>query len=355
MFRVEYGPRGARRTERVKGTKRDGHRHVGPSTGRGRGDRVGRRRAAGRPPGVVTVGTWMDHWAVHVVGARKGRHGDGLSASSKRREAWAIGEIKKALGDRSLRTLTSEDVETFLGQRAVGIGCERRPWTQDSCKDVKNLLARALDAAINRGHTSAPNKARDAGIPGTAALPEKRDALDKADARALYRAARADGSPASLVLALQLTTGLRPGEAFGLQWGRVDMDEHTLRIARAKTPTGRRTLHLSDAAMAVLVEARRAAELRSRDPEAFVFPGIRSPHVTEYALIAKLEALCTAEAITIPTRRVAAVTASPRITPHVRLSHAGRRRLATTGRRNHGRQTRNGPPDLRPRHRICPR
>ena len=305
VWRVEYGPVGNRRTERVVGSRAKAAdvlsqlREEAKATGLNGAVPHGGRKA-------WTVGTWVAYWKSNIVGARKGRHGDGLSENSLRREAWAVAEITRALGDKSLRTLKVEDVTDFLNKRAAGIGCQRRAWKHDSCKDVKNLLARALESAINLGYASAPNKAKLAGLPEHAVLAEKRDALSKADARTLYTAARKagqvakDNDVAGLVLALQLTTGLRPREAFTLTWGQVDMDAATLRINRTKTPGGRRTLQLSGAAMAVLTDARKAAQLSARSPRAYVFPGaVRSPHVHERQLIETLEAICEAEGVRI--------------------------------------------------------
>ena len=170
VWRVEYGPRGNRRTERVRGSKRDALnvlaqlRNEAKTTGlNGAAPRGGRK--------AWTVGTWVDYWKANIVGARDGRHGDGLSASSLRREAWAIGEIHKALGDKSLRTLTVEDVTDFLNDRAAGIGCERRPWKQASCRDVKNLLGAGLRfrdqswlrLGAEQGQARGPTRARRTG------------------------------------------------------------------------------------------------------------------------------------------------------------------------------------------------
>jgi integrase len=95
-----------------------------------------------------------------------------------------------------------------------------------------------------------------------------------------------------LVIALQLATGLRPGEARTLQWGRVDLDAKTLHIDRAhtKTPNSIRTLHLADTALVVLRAAANRAQLAVRHPDAYVFPGlVRSAFVDESTLAAKLD------------------------------------------------------------------
>ena len=278
---VVVGPDGRRRSERVTGTQKDAFavrdrlRREVEATGTGTRPPRGGRKA-------WTVGTWLAYWRESVVGGREGIHGTGLSRSSLRREAWAAAEITKALGHHSLRSLAAEDVESFLAQRARGIGTERRPWSAASCKTVRNLLARALDEAIERGHAPAPNKARVVkNMPAHARRAEPQFSLTAAEAQALYKAAREDGSAAGGVVALQLSTGMRPGEVQALQWGRVDLGAQTLHVHKAKTPSGIRTLFLPPPALVVLRDALRTAELRARDPEAYVFPGaLRAAHVT---------------------------------------------------------------------------
>ena len=301
VWRVSVvGPDGRRRTERITtGDRRealalrDRLRLEVEATGTGARPPRGGRKA-------WTVGTWLAYWRASVVGGREGRHGTGLAPNSLRREAWAAGEITRALGSLSLRTLCAEDVEAFLADRAAGIGTARRPWSAASCRDVRNLLARALDEAIERGHAPAPNKARVVkNMPAHARAAEGRFSLSADQAQRLYRAAREDGSSAALVLALQLTTGMRPGEASAMQWGRVDLTGQTLRIDKAKTPTGARSLHLSGPALAVLRDALRTAELLARDPVAYVFPAVKAPHVHPRLLIETLRALCAAEKISV--------------------------------------------------------
>jgi integrase len=58
------------------------------------------------------------------------------------------------------------------------------------------------------------------------------------DMRAWLRAALDDGTPLASMLALMLLTGLRPGEASGLQWGDVDVEAATLTVRRSVTWAG---------------------------------------------------------------------------------------------------------------------
>jgi integrase len=78
-------------------------------------------------------------------------------------------------------------------------------------------------------------------------------------------AAREDGRPLALMLALMLLTGLRPGEAAGLQWGDIDFGAGTLTVRRSvawagkewhigqpKSRAGARTLSLPGLAWGLL-------------------------------------------------------------------------------------------------------
>lgn len=304
VWRIAVYPPGSDKpvTERFRGVKSDALDRCADmkrelsATGMGR---TGPRRV-GRQ--AWTVGLWMDYWHTTGVGKRKGVHGTGMAPKSLNRERWAVGEITRALGDIPLRTLTTADVSLFLAERAAGIGCERRPWKVASCQNVKNLGARAYDMAIRDGYAPAPNKFRDAAIPEHAADAAPRFALSKANAQRLYHACLADGTTPALVLALQLATGLRPGEARTMQWGRVDLDGRTLRIdrAHAKRPNSIRTLHLADTALVVLRAAAARAELSVRDKDAYVFPGlVRSAYVDDSTLAAKLDALAEAAGVSV--------------------------------------------------------
>ena len=249
--------------------------------------------------GSWTVGSWLTYWRANAIGKRKGRHGKGVSKSTLRREDWASDAITKAVGDIPLRQLVPEDVESFLSLRAMGVDVDRKAWSEDACYQVKNFLARSLDEAIERGHRSAPNPARRANVPTHAADPNRRSTLSPEVASRLYDAARSAGKASASVLALMVTTGLRPGEAIRVKWGHVDLDARSLHVPDAKTDNGIRTVHLSDPALAVMRDRRQAVGLVSRDPGAYVFPGDFAPHVCHYAIVDELARLCEAENIRV--------------------------------------------------------
>ena len=94
------------------------------------------------------------------------------------------------------------------------------------------------------------------------------------------------------VIALQLVTGMRPGEARGLRWGEVDLSAAVLVVRKAKTERGLRTVRLGEAALAILREQFKAAGLTVRDPKASVFPGERSAAVLRQCHLDTVTALC---------------------------------------------------------------
>jgi integrase len=241
-----------------------------------------------------TVTSWLDYWQRVVFAARKGVHGSGVSASHRRRTAWAIAALSEGLGHHRLPNLRTHHVEKLLGDRAAGIGCARQPWKQASCTTVRNVLADALDEAVRREDCGIwRNVARGAEGFADAAPPEPRHAIDPEQAAKLYSAALDDPSHAAPVVALLLTTGMRPGEGRALQWGRVDLELGTAHVAKAKSKSGIRTIVLAEPALAVLrIQRAKLGRTVAPHPDAFVFPGEHASHVSEHALCRALERLC---------------------------------------------------------------
>jgi len=91
--------------------------------------------------------------------------------------------------------------------------------------------------------------------------------------RRFLRAALEDGRPLALMLALMLLTGLRSGEALGLRWEDVDLEERRLQVRRAvvwagkewhegppKSKAGLRAIALPSLAMHVLARLPRGGD-----------------------------------------------------------------------------------------------
>jgi len=121
---------------------------------------------------------------------------------------------------------------------------------------------------------------------------ERREARDwtREEMRRFLQTAMADGRPTASMLALMLLTGLRPGEAAGLQWGDIDLEAGTLTVRRSvtwagskwhmgqpKTRAGERTIALPGAATALLSRLERRG--------VFVFWGDRPPYRLSQAMV----------------------------------------------------------------------
>jgi integrase len=247
-----------------------------------------------------TLAQWLDEWSKEggIGSDRDGRYGTGLSKASIRREAWQLRVLRDGLGHVSLYALDGRTINDFLADRATR-KVERAKWSRETCSNVRNFLAFVLDPAIRNGLAPHPNAARDAALPGNAKRSRAKFATTAPNAKRLLDAARAQETTVYGVIALQLATGMRPGEARTLQWGGVDLESGTASVTHAKTPTGVRTIKLPPQGIAVLRDRARAAQLAVRDPAAYVFPGKRARRVSEEWLIDTLADLCDELAITV--------------------------------------------------------
>jgi hypothetical protein len=101
------------------------------------------------------------------------------------------------------------------------------------------------------------------------------DALDAEEASAVLAAAKGDRLEALAVLVLAV--GVRQGEALASRWDEIDLDAGTLRVTKAKTDAGVRTVALPAFVVSALrSHRRRQAEARVAafewDDTGLVFP-----------------------------------------------------------------------------------
>ncbi len=95
-----------------------------------------------------------------------------------------------------------------------------------------------------------------------------------------------------LMYTLLLTTGMRRGECFGLQWGEIDFECRTIRIVRnvtyttltgisvglPKTDTGIRTIPITNAVLSLLTDYRKSEALKfTLSDHAFLFHAENAP------------------------------------------------------------------------------
>ncbi len=200
------------------------------------------------PPARIALSDWLSDWL--TSGRSRWR------PSTYRRREQALMPLIAAVGQARLDRLTPLNLwRAFDALRQAGVG------------------QRTLELAHSALHT-ALEEARRLGLIGdnpAARIPrpqrERQEARDWTtdDMRRFLRTALLDGSPAALMLAFMLLTGLRPSEAMGLRWEDVDGQGGAAAVRRAvvwagrewhivppKSRAGERTVALPEMARALL-------------------------------------------------------------------------------------------------------
>jgi integrase len=192
------------------------------------------------PDSSITVAQLVDRWLDEV-----NRH-QVTTSTAKNYRAMAEHHIKPAIGKKKVASLTTSDVDRFLSKKTddgLSVSTVRR---------IRNVLSQALDQGI-RWDFVIRNVAKLSRSP-RGVRPEGRS-LSPEQARQLLYALRGHHNEA--LYALMLSTGLRRGEALGLQWRDFDEDNGVFLIRRAltredgalvtkdtKTPKSRRAVNL---------------------------------------------------------------------------------------------------------------
>jgi integrase len=199
----------------------------------------------------ITVEQWLDHWLTAIAVRRlRPKTYDNYSSIVRR-------HLVRLLGHHRLDRLQPEHVEAA--------------WVQLSAEGLApasvllnhRILSRALTVAMQRGRVT--RNVATLVDPPSVRRPEIVP-LTEADARRVLQAAREIDNGARWSVALAL--GLRQGEALGVRWEDVDLDQGTLTVRHAlqrrkgeglvlvepKSAAGRRTMALPPP----LVDALRA-------------------------------------------------------------------------------------------------
>jgi integrase len=199
------GADGRRRRKHVRGqTKREVAEKV---------QRLERQRSGGyvgdRP---LTVNEWLEAWIeIRVTAGARTKTVEGYRTDQR--------HISRAIGAILLNRLSAEHIDRLW----ISIMMSRAgPAT---CAHVRRTLSAALTAAVERGHM-AKNPVPLSLSPRYE--PPEVEPFTKADARKVLDTAAERRNSARWTVALAL--GLRQGEALGLRWGDVDVDEARLLI-----------------------------------------------------------------------------------------------------------------------------
>jgi integrase len=124
-----------------------------------------------------------------------------------------------SFGQRQLRELTREELQSFLSRKLKG----GLSW--ETVHDFKSGLSKILGAAEEWGYI-AENAAQKTKLPRRQHGTERR-VLTPVQVRNL---AAALNEPARSVTLLLVLTGLRVGELLALRWGSVDLNARMLRV-----------------------------------------------------------------------------------------------------------------------------
>ena len=182
-----------------------------------------------------TVADYMEWWlrmkakgAVAGLKQKKGRVPRARTMSDYRKavERWIVHPppgLLPNLGAHRLDKLTCEVLDRFYDAML-----EQGHATAGRVRRLHGILRQALEEPTRKG-SLARNPTDWASVPQADAV-ESGAAMDKAQATRFLTAARQDRY--SALWHVLLLGGLRPGEAFGLQWKDVDMEAGTVQVVR---------------------------------------------------------------------------------------------------------------------------
>ena len=230
----------------------------------------------------MTVSAWTRIWLDTMLSASSRR-----ATTNETYSGYARGHlIEGQISDVRLDQLGPSHVESWLAgmtAQRMKTGGVPSPVSSSTKRQALIVLRLVLDAALREGLVRR-NVARIVARPKV----ESRDSLhyDSDEVRRLIDASRDHRLGEFLVVAAY--TGMRKGEILGLRWQDVDMTAGTIRVtgtlARVygkltrvdpKTDKGRRTVPLTDEAVAALKGAkRRQARERLAAGEAWLDSGL---------------------------------------------------------------------------------
>lgn len=227
-------------------------------------DQVNRGEVGNR---TLTVEAWADMWLKnYVIPYRKTSTIDFHSVNLKR-------HILPELGGVKLENLSPVKITAFaktLPEKSNGRGGTLSPVTVG---DIKRTLAAMLETAVEqemipKNPAKLARWPKEERTPGKAATPDEMSVFfrELSSERLTWRA----------LFLLMATTGMRRGEAVGLDWSDVDLEHGTIRIHKSatsgskgveintpKTHAGKRSVALVDDLVSML-GALRKQQLRTR-------------------------------------------------------------------------------------------
>lgn len=172
----------------------------------------------------LTVKAWAEQW---LTRQERVLRPSAYTATRSQIRQWVI----PAIGHKRLDRLSPADVRAVSAAMEAGplVKGVRKPLATSSIRRAHGELLRMLADAFQDGH-QVPERTREVeyGRRGRGAARRSRSDMDPADARALLTTLDGRADRARWLLAL--VVGLRPAEARGLTWDRVDLDGAVVRV-----------------------------------------------------------------------------------------------------------------------------
>lgn len=167
-------------------------------------------------PGTWTVQTWTQHWLDTIA--------DLTPATRDGYQTIITSRINPNIGQIELTALKPEHLDGFYKRMRDGTHRkDGRPLSKSSIRQTHAIIHRALKVAVHRKHVPA-NVADYCEIPEAATA--KTETFQPEEAQRVLQQAITDGHGARWAIALML--GVRPSEALGLDWTRLDGDILTI-------------------------------------------------------------------------------------------------------------------------------
>lgn len=177
-----------------------------------------------------TVEQWMNHWLSKIAARKVGPLTLENSYRQKVRDY-----IIPLLGHHRLDRLTAEHIEAAWDELSeVGNPTldyeKRKPLAPNTVLQTHRILSRALKVAVQRKRLRT-NPAATEGMDAPSGSKVEMTPLTLEESRKVLAAAKGKRNAARWSVALAL--GLRQGEALGLRWEDVNLDDGVLRVRQA--------------------------------------------------------------------------------------------------------------------------
>ncbi len=207
--------------------------------------------------GNTTLADLLDRWETKVLPAQN------LSVRTQDAYHWACTILREDVGSKRLAKLAPEHVEAAFEARAES-GMSRA-----SLVKVRSVLGKALDWALRR-RAIGSNIARIVELPAQARRAEAGRSMTAEQARAVLGATR---HRLHALWTVMLYLGLRPGEATGLCWVDVDLDNAVIHV--------RRSLKLERSQLVLDERLKTDRSRRSLDAPAQVITALRAHRIEQ--------------------------------------------------------------------------